>query len=191
LPELEWLGVDDSSDTRPTGLVSVADGVDVQSFIERLPAELGPATTAVEPPVELARLRQVQGFPWALAVFLGVIGFVALIHALVTSVGLHRKEVAVLRTLGMTPLGATEAMFTAVLVFAIIGALVGVPLGVFVGRAVWHGLAGSLGVVIATRIPWLHVVGVALVGTILLALLALLPVRTVVRAQPASALRAE
>ena len=99
LEDLEAIGfVDDSGST---GIITLADGVDVNEFARRHPESTGTPPAPVKQPVELARLRQIQGFPWALTVFLATIGFVArCTHTLLVITAQRRKDLAVLRALG-------------------------------------------------------------------------------------------
>ena len=189
MDDFESLGLDVDSDH--AAVVSVKDGVDIDAFADRIADETGTRPETARQPVELARLRQVQVFPWALAVFLGTIGLVALVHAGAVIAAQRRKDLAVFRALGMTPGGITRSLIVATAVPVLAGALIGLPLGVLVGWALWREIARPLGVVVVVNTAWVLIVIVVLAAIVALAGAALLPVRSAARTRPAKALRAE
>ena len=67
---------------------------------------------------------------------------------------------------------------------ALIGGVIGVPIGVALGQALWRNLARSLGVVVVVRIPWVLILLAALGGLVVLAGLAVYPVRRVAGTRP-------
>ncbi len=72
---------------------------------------------------------------------------------------------------------------------AVIGLVIGVPLGVIVGRAVWLAFANDLGVVPVAVVP-LWLIGVVIVGVIVVAnLLAVGPGLAAAQARPGQFLR--
>jgi cell division protein FtsX len=142
-------------------------------------------------PVEIARVRQVNWFPFTLAILLGVLGFVALLHALVTSVQRRRREFAVLKTLGFTrrQVRATVAWHATAL--GVVGLAVGIPVGLVVGAVVWHAVAHGFGTATATATSALAVLVLVPGALVVVNLAALLPGRAAGRADPAVALRSE
>jgi hypothetical protein len=173
------------------GVVALADGVDVEAFAERIEAETGEEPQVVEEPVELSRLREIEAFPWVLTAFLATIGFMATAHAILVTTRRRRADLAVLRSLGLARRGVYQAISVHAAAVAVVGAVVGIPLGVAAGQVLWRSVASSLGVVVAVEVPWLAIV-VAVVGACAAVLaLALLPARAAAHARPAQALRAE
>jgi hypothetical protein len=147
----------------------------------------GTPTTAVE----INRLQQINWFPAILALLLGALALVAVGHALVTSVRRRRGEVALLKTIGFDrrQVGATVAWQATTV--GVIGLVVGIPIGLLLGREVWSRVAGALGVASVVTVPLL-LVGVTIVTVlVLLNLLAFFPARTAARTRPAVALRTE
>ena len=59
----------------------------------------------VDQPPELANLHNVRTFPTVLAIFLAVLGAVAIGHALFSSVYRRRRDFAVMQSLGVTRSG--------------------------------------------------------------------------------------
>ena len=77
------------------------------------------------------------------------------------------------------------------MVLAVMGLVVGVPLGLVVGPMLWRALAESLGVVVLVDVPWTAIVASVVAGVAVAAVLALVPGRTAARRSIAAALRTE
>jgi ABC-type antimicrobial peptide transport system permease subunit len=110
-------------------------------------------------------------------------------HLLFVSVARRRRQFALLKVLGMYRRQVASTLGWQSVTVTVVGVLLGVPLGVAAGRAVWHAFATKLGVVpvdvvtVATML-WL-VAGIVLGGV----LLAIVPALFATRVQPANALR--
>ena len=98
---------------------------------------------------------------------------------------------AVLRALGLARRGVYQAVSTQAVVLALLGACIGVPLGIAAGQVLWRGLARSLGLVGVVDVPWPLILGATALAAATLAVLALIPARGLVRTRPAVTLRAE
>ena len=188
LAELEELGTEgDSSDG---AVIALAEGADRAAFEQRL-AALGADAEVAEEPMELQRVREVEGFPWLLTAFLVAVGLMAIAHAIFVTSHRRRGDLAVLRAMGLGRRGVYEALSVQAGTLALVGILIGVPLGVVAGRVLWRFVARSLGVVVTVDVPWPAIVAAGTTACVLLAGLALLPARTLARSKPALALRAE
>jgi hypothetical protein len=169
-------------------------GVDTHGAVDRLTKTLGDSVASVAPaevPPELTNLRNVRKLPELLAAFLALLAVAAVAHVLFTSVRRRRYDFAMLRALGMTRGGSRSIVNFQGTVIAIAGLVIGVPVGVAVGRIGWR--------LVASRVP-LHYVGpVALVALLAVApvaialvnLIALWPGRRAARLPPAQLLRTE
>ena len=115
----------------------------------------------------------------------------ALAHLLLTTVRRRRRDLAILKTLGFTRSQVFGAVAWQATTVAAVGALVGVPLGIAVGRFAWNLIARDLGVAADPVTP----VGLSLLAVpvaILLAnAIAVLPARRAAAMPPALVLRAE
>jgi hypothetical protein len=142
-------------------------------------------------PVEVDRLRQINWFPAILALLLATLALVAVGHSLVTSVRRRRSELALLKTIGFgrRQIGATVAWQATTV--GVVGLVVGIPVGILLGRAVWSQVADGLGVATVVAVPVLSVVATIAAVLVLLNLLAFFPARTAARTRPAVALRSE
>jgi hypothetical protein len=122
--------------------------------------------TPAQPPSSVAEVRQIRRLPLFLAGFLALLAVGAVGHALATAVRRRRHDVAVLRALGMTRTQSRVVVVTQASVLALVGLLVGVPLGLALGRTVWRYVADTT--------PLFYVPPVAVVALLLIAPLALL-----------------
>jgi ABC-type lipoprotein release transport system permease subunit len=140
---------------------------------------------------EIRNLQRVGGLPGLLAGLVALLALAMTTHTLVTSIRRRRRDLAVLKALGFTrpQVGATIAWQATT--FAVVALILGVPLGVAVGRWAWQLTAEALGVRLAPAVPLAAVLAVA-AGAILAAnLVAAVPGRAASRLRPAAALRSE
>jgi ABC-type antimicrobial peptide transport system permease subunit len=127
----------------------------------------------------------------ALALALAAGAVLSLALALLASVRRRRRELALLKALGLTRRQVMATVAWQASVIVVIAALIGVPLGVAAGHWAWTTFATSLGVVPVTAIPVLALVAGVLA---LLAggnLLAAGPGAVAARTPAAAVLRAE
>ena len=142
-------------------------------------------------PNEVNSYRQVSWTPLMLAAILGLLGVLALGHALISLVGRRRRDLAILKTLGFTrgQLGAVVAWQSTALV--VIAFAVGLPLGAVGGRWLWHVFANQLGVASDSLLPVVAIVSAAPIGLVVGNLVASVPAWRASRIQPGRVLRAE
>jgi hypothetical protein len=142
-------------------------------------------------PGGVANLRGVRSLPRAIAIFMIALGLAALAHALATTISRRRHELATLRSLGFTPRQTTACIMWQAVTIGGVALLLGVPLGLIVGRGAWWAAADPVGVRTDTSRP-VGALLVTCVGTIVAAavLASAIAWRTG-RTKPAHALRAE
>ena len=142
-------------------------------------------------PASVTNLGQVETLPRYLAVFLAILSLVTVGYALWASVRARSGEFATLKALGMTPSSLVGIVATQALTIVGIAFLVGVPVGVLVGRRIWTPIANGANVIVRSIAPgaWLA----ALLATMLVvtAILTLIPARQAFRIRAPEALRAE
>jgi putative ABC transport system permease protein len=117
------------------------------------------------------------------------ISMVALINAITMGVLERTREIGVLRSIGARGRDVRRIFATEGLVVAVLGWVVGIPLGYVMARAIGWLAGNAIGLNIAFVFPASYVV-MTLVGTVVLALIVMLaPVRRAVRFKPGEALR--
>jgi FtsX-like permease family len=174
--------------------VRFTPGADGQKLASHLESALGPlaqGTSAPPIPDELNNLRNVHTLPQVLATFLGLIAIAALGSALLSSARRRSHEFAVLRAMGMTRTNIRTVLNSQGTAIAAFGLVVGVPLGIVVGRVGWQA--------IAERVPLSVVAPFALAAVLLLIpltliaanALALWPGRVALSQRPSEELRTE
>jgi ABC-type lipoprotein release transport system permease subunit len=103
----------------------------------------------------------------------------------------RRRDLAILKTLGFDRGQVRAAVAWQATTLAGIGVIVGVPLGIVVGRVAWQLVADDLGVGDTTSVPVLRLVVVAALAIVLANLIAWFPARSAARTRPAIVLRSE
>ena len=147
--------------------------------------------SAAATPADLVNFGQVEDLPLLLGLALGAAALLTLAHLLLTAVRRRRRDLAVLRVLGLTG-GQVRATVSWMAVTVALAALVaGIPVGIACGRLAWEFFADELGVQPVTVVPAVPV-GILIAGGLALAVaLAALPGARASRARPAAVLRAE
>ncbi len=188
------LGTSDSSENLAVRYQSGVDKGVMYARLDALDAKSGPDNSPPErptPPGEIEKLRNVESVPKVLAGFLLLLAMIALAHALVVGVRRRSHDYALLRALGFRRRDVRSAVAWEAGTIAAIGALIGVPVGLVLGRLSWARIAGNIGVFDANRVPIL-VVALAVPAAVAFAIVvAQLPARRAVRLRPAQILRSE
>jgi FtsX-like permease family len=179
-------------------LVSLRPGADVRAVAGRLDktaqATKGGQGFSFVPPDPLAQVqivKDVAALPLALSVFLAVLAVGAVGHALSIAVRRRGHELAVLRALGLTRWQSRLVIGTQATLLALIGLAFGIPLGIALGRILWHAAANMTP--LAYNPPWallplLLIVPLALVAA---NMLAAWPARRAARLRAGQILRTE
>jgi ABC-type lipoprotein release transport system permease subunit len=151
------------------------------------PVEVTPA----EVPVELDNLRNIGRLPVLVAAVLGLLAIAALSHVLMTASRRARHEFAILRALGL-PRGSTRLVLNAQgTVIGLVGVLVGVPIGIVLGRTGWRLIAERVPLAEVPPFAALAVLVVVPAALVIANALAVLPGRRVSRLRPAEVLHAQ
>jgi hypothetical protein len=145
--------------------------------------------TQASPPTNLVNFGEAVNFPLIFGIVLALFGAATLLHMLVVSGARRRSETALLKTLGFVRAQVVAAVAWQSTAIALVGVVVGVPVGIAAGEAVWRLFADSLGVVpVTVVVAWVTaaVAGGVLVGA---NLLALGPALASARSRPSELLR--
>src|SRR6202034_2209300 len=126
-----------------------------------------------------------------LGAVLALLAVGTLAHVLLTGVRRRRRDLAVLKTLGLTRAQLLRVVSWQASALAATALLVGLPLGILVGRWSWNLFAGAAGVASDAEVPVLLVL-VAIPAVLVLAnLIAAGPGWAAARLRPALVLRSE
>ena len=156
-----------------------------------VPASAGGVVLPVQRPAEITNYQSMGTAPVILACALALGALSSLLLTLMSSVRRRRRDLALLKTLGFTrrQLSATVAWQSIAAITA--GAIVGIPLGIALGRALWDLFARQISVVPEPTVPPLTVILIAGGALVTAVLVALLPGRLAGRTPAAALLRAE
>ena len=147
--------------------------------------------TADQRPGDIKNYAAIRDTPLVLGAVLVLLAVGTLIHVLLTSVHRRRRDLAVLKTLGLVRSQVLRVVAWEATALAAAALLIGLPLGVLAGRWAWALFAGSAGVSGVADIP-LSLVLLAIPVTLALAnLIAAGPGWDAARVRPASVLRTE
>jgi ABC-type lipoprotein release transport system permease subunit len=172
-------------------LFRVRDGVKPSTVLRRHGGGEGYESVLAFRPRNVDNLSAIGGVPWTLAGFLALLGLAAVGHALVMSVRGRRREIAVLRAIGLVrrQVGATVAVQATAT--ALVGMVIGVPTGIAAGRAGWALVTEGLGVVNQPVVAIGTIVAVLGAAVVVANLASSGPAVAATRVRPAEALRSE
>lgn len=148
-------------------------------------------STPAELPTSVVDLGNLATMPLVLAVFFALLACATVAHALVTTVRRRRFDLAVLRSIGFTRRQSRIAIAWQATLLAGAGILVGVPLGLAVGRVVWRWVAEEFPVAYVPPIAVLVIVVVVPLALLIAQALAAGPAHAATRIHPAATLRTE
>jgi ABC-type antimicrobial peptide transport system permease subunit len=149
-----------------------------------------PVTSAALPR-DLASFGRVDGLPIAVAAILGLMAGAVLVYTLVTAIRRRRHDLAVLRSLGFLRRDLGRTVTIQAMTLATCAVLIGLPVGVVLGRFVWNRFADWQGIPSVPTVSALVLSLVVVAVLVVAALIAIVPARVAARTAPAAALRTE
>jgi len=172
-------------------LVRAAPGAAGNAALARHAARYPTLTYLPAKPTVLVNFGESVNFPLLFALALSVFGAATLLHLLLVSVARRRVETGLLKALGFVRRQVAAAVCWQATVVALVGIVVGAPIGIAVGRVLWRVFATNFGVVPVAVVEPVLIVALA-AGVLAVAnLLAAVPALLAARSQPAKLLRAE
>ncbi len=145
----------------------------------------------VQRPAEIVNYRTMGAAPLILAGMLAAAAVVALAVTLGTAARRRSRDFALLKTLGFVRRQIVAVVIWQAAVCVALGAAIGIPLGIAVGRFLWDRFATELYVVPEPSISMVTIAVVAISALTLAILTAIVPGWLAARTRVASALRAE
>lgn len=172
--------------------VRFVPGTDVEDAVDDM-RRLHPQFRQADPirPDDLANFARVDALPVLLAGALAALAAATLAHTLVTSIRRHRRDLAILKTLGFSRAQVRGAVGWQATTTAVAALLVAVPGGIAAGRWAWTLFADRLGVIPKPVVSVPALLAVVAGAVALVLLIAAAPARSAARMQPATILRTE
>ena len=172
-------------------LVQSDPGAQGQAVLARVARAYPSQVNYPRPPTNLVNFGEAVNFPLIFGVIVALFGVATLLHFLVVSVARRRRELGILKSLGFVRRQVALSVSWQATTVALIGIVIGVPLGIALGHVVWDAFATNLGVfpqlVVDTGVVALIAGGVLVVAN----LLAIGPALASARAPSASLLQSE
>ena len=145
----------------------------------------------VQRPAQIVDYRSIGATPVVLATGLAAGAVIALALTLIASVRRRRRDLAIMKTLGFTRRMLAAAVAWQATIDGLIGAVIGIPLGILFGRELWTLFARDINAVPQPTVPALAIVLVG-IGTLVVAIVAALwPGRSAATTPPGLVLRSE
>jgi hypothetical protein len=170
--------------------VGFRDGADRNAALARARA-IVPDLQPTPRPSVVDSLGEIGSTPTWLGVFLGLLGLAGLIHALIVGGRRSEHDLAVSRALGLRPRQASRAIAWGAGLVAAAGAVIGVALGLLLGRLVWQRVVDGVGSLLDTETPRGLLVAVPAGAVLVAVMVAIVPGHRAASLRPGDALRAE
>ena len=151
----------------------------------------GGAMQGVQRPAQIINYGTLGATPGVLGGALAVGAVIALGLTLVASVRRRRRDLALLKTLGFTRRQLANTIAWQSTIAVGLGTVVGVPLGIIIGRFLWDLFAREINAVPAPTVPALSVMLIIIGGLVLANVVAAIPGRIAARTPTSLMLRAE
>jgi hypothetical protein len=142
-------------------------------------------------PNDVLSYNHLDRTPLVLATVLVLLALGSAIHLLVTGVRSRRRDIAMLKTIGVTSGQARVAVLVQATVLVGLTLIVALPLGVLAGRWLWIVTAHWLGIAADPALPSLALTTVAVGALVTANLIAFGPAQVAGHIRPAVALRSE
>lgn len=170
-------------------LVSVVPGPRGQAAVAHYFSRYQTITTLAITPTSLINFGEAVNFPLVFGAMLAVFGAATLFHLLVVSVTQRRREVGLLKVVGFVNGQVASTMAWQATTVAVVGIVIGVPLGLLAGRSIWQAFANDLGAVPVSIVP-LWIICLLVAGVLAAAnLIAVVPALVAVRSRTRDLLR--
>jgi hypothetical protein len=174
-----------------TYLLRLAPGADRPATLARLEQDFPRTVVTPLSPSEVDNLARVSSLPVVLAGLVAVLGTGTIVHVMVSTVRRRRRDLAMLSGLGFVRRQVSATLAWQATAVAAVALVVGLPVGVALGRWSWRLTADALWVVSRPEIPVPALVLVAVAAVVVVNAAALGAAALVRRGSPSAALRAE
>ncbi len=172
-------------------LVDYARGADPNVALARLQHDFGSNVLQRIPARDVENLVRVDTLPLLLAALLAGLAITTLVYTLTASVGRRNRELAVLKALGFERKQLAASVMWQTWTLAFIGFIVGLPIGVVIGRAAWRAVAGNIGSVQQPVVPADVIAMLVVLSALAVTVVAFVPAWLATRVKPATVLRTD
>ena len=169
---------------QPAALVRAVPGPRGAAAIHHLVTAFPSSVAVPVPPTGLVNFGEAVNFPLIFGLLLALFGIATMVHLLVVSVARRRHEMGLLKAVGFVSRQVGAAVFWQATTVGLVGIVVGVPLGIVVGRSAWRAFALNIGVVALPIVDVLMIVAIAAGVLVAGALLAVAPAVVAGRSKP-------
>ena len=131
--------------------------VSLRQFFSSIPefADLPP--NPAFKPAAIVNVSRVRAIPFVLAAVLAALALLTVGHAMLTSMRSRRRDLAILRSLGADRGWITRAIHWQATVLTALPVVVGIPVGIVIGRIMFVAFADSMGAVDDAAVPMLTI----------------------------------
>ena len=134
-------------------LVRAAPGPAGHAALARHIRQYRDLTTLPAKPTVLVNFGESVNFPLLFGVALSLFGAATMVHLLLVSVARRRRETGLLKSLGFVRRQVAAAVCWQATTVALVGIVVGAPIGIAAGRVLWRVFATNFGVVPVPVVP--------------------------------------
>jgi hypothetical protein len=166
---------------------------DANTVFKKDPGGYGNVVTVlgVQRPAQIVDYRTIGATPVLLATGLASGAVIALALTLTASVRRRRRDLAIMKTLGFTRRMLAAAVAWQAAIDGLIGAVVGIPIGILLGRELWTLFARDINAVPQPTVPALSLVLVGFGSIVVAVIAAIWPGRSAATTPPGLVLRSE
>jgi hypothetical protein len=170
-------------------LVGVAPGPRGEALVTHYLDAYPAFAAGIITPTSLINFGEAVNFPLIFGAMLAIFGAATLAHLLVVSVSRRRQDVGLLKVVGFVNRQVASVVGWQATTLALVGIVIGVPVGVAAGGAIWRAFAANLGAVPVAVVPSGLIAALA-AGVIVAAnLIAVAPALVATRAKAGDLLR--
>jgi ABC-type antimicrobial peptide transport system permease subunit len=171
--------------------VRYAHGVSPTAAYASLRRQFGAVVLGHLPSEDVINLQSVARLPTLLAGLVGLLGVASVGNTLFTSVRQRRRDLAILKTIGLVRRQVAAVVAWQATSFSVVALIVGLPLGVAGGRWAWSAVVSNIGSVSPPVVPAITI-GIMVPATLLVAnAIAAWPGWAAARVAPAVVMRSE
>jgi len=145
-------------------LVTLGAGAPRQPVLERVRTGFPGAVLTAHQPADIVNLSRVRRLPDGLAAILGGVALATIGHTLITSVRRRRQDLAVLKALGFVGAQVVRTVIWQATTLLAVALVIGVPLGVVLGRLGWKLLVETMALPVEPVLPLLWLSLLVMVG---------------------------